>query len=73
MIFKTVADLLAERLDVDASTIREEDTFRNLGIDSLDMVDLLMELEDELGISIELDEKIETVGELVRFIEGKKG
>lgn len=73
MIFKTIADLLAERLDVDASTIREEDTFLDLGIDSLDTVDLLMELEDELGISIELDEKIETVGELVRFIESKKG
>ena len=46
-----------------------ESTFHDLGIDSLDTVDLLMELEDKLNISIELNEKVETVGDLVTFIE----
>ena len=38
----------------------------------IDTVDLLMGLEDELNISVELDEKVETVGDLVRFIEKKQ-
>ena len=43
------------------------------GIDSLDTVELLMNLEDELGIEIELDQKVETVDDLDRFIQSKKG
>lgn len=73
MIYETIAKLLGERLDRDPSTIKPEDSFHDLGIDSLDTVDLLMNLEDELGISIELDEKVETVAELVSLVEKKKG
>ena len=73
MIFETIAKLLADRLDCDPASIKAEDTFHDLGIDSLDTVDLLMSLEDELGISVELDEKIETVGELAALVEKKKG
>ena len=49
-----------------------ESNFRDLGIDSLDTVELLMNLEDKLGIEIELDQKVETVGDLVAFIESKQ-
>ena len=73
MIFETIAKLLAERLDCDPASIKPENTFHELGIDSLDTVDLLMSLEDELGISVELDEKVETVGELAELVEKKKG
>jgi acyl carrier protein len=73
MVYETIVKLLADRLDCDPSTIKPEDTFHDLGIDSLDTVDLLMNLEDELGISIELDEKVETVGDLAKFVESKKG
>lgn len=73
MVFEAVAELLAERLDCEASEIKAEDTFHDLGIDSLDTVDLLMNLEDKLEISIELDEKVETVGELAELIEKKRG
>ena len=47
--------------------------FVDLGIDSLDTVELLMSLEDELGIEIELDEKVETVDDLDKFIQSKQG
>ena len=63
MVFETIAKLLADRLDCE---------FHDLGIDSLDTVDLLMNLEDELGLSIELDEKVETVGQLVELVEKKQ-
>ena len=69
MVFETIAKLLADRLDCEVSEIKAEDTFHDLGIDSLDTVDLLMNLEDELGLSIELDEKVETVGQLVELVE----
>lgn len=72
MVFETMAKLLAERLECNASEIKMESSFKELGIDSLDTVDLLMGLEDELNISVELDEKVETVGDLVRFIEKKQ-
>jgi acyl carrier protein len=69
MLFETIAKLIAERKDCDVSTITMESNFTDLGIDSLDTVDLVMNLEDELGIEIELTEKVSTVGELIAFIE----
>ncbi|MBR6046239.1 MAG: acyl carrier protein [Ruminococcus sp.] len=72
MVFETVARIIAERIECDPSEIKNDSTFRDLGIDSLDTVDLVMNLEDELGIELELDQKLETVGDLVEFIENKQ-
>ena len=72
MIFETVAKIIAERIECDPSEIKRDSTFRDLGIDSLDTVDLMMNLEDEIGIELELDQKLETVGDLVDFIENKQ-
>ncbi|MBP5726317.1 MAG: acyl carrier protein, partial [Clostridia bacterium] len=44
-----------------------------LGIDSLDTVELLMNLEDEIGIVIELDHKVETIDDLDQFIQSRQG
>ncbi len=71
MIFKAVAELIAEHTDRDVSEISMESSFKDLGIDSLDTVEMLMNLEDKIGKEIELDRKVETVGDLVRFIEEK--
>ena len=69
MVFEAVAKVIAECVDCAASDIKAESTFKELSIDSLDTVELLMNLEDELNVEIELTEKVETVGELVKFIE----
>lgn len=69
MVFKAVAKVIAERLDCPVEDVKAEATFKDLNIDSLDTVELLMNLEDELGCEIELTEKVETVGDLVTFIE----
>ena len=69
MVFEAVAKVIAERIDCAASDIKAESTFKELSIDSLDTVELLMNLEDELNCEIELSDKVETVGELVKFIE----
>ena len=69
MVFDAIAELIADRVECDVSEIKMDSKFHDLGIDSLDTVELLMHLEDKLGIEIELTEKVETVGDLVAFIE----
>ncbi len=70
-VFDAIAELIAERTDCDVADIKNESTFKDLGIDSLDTVELMMGLEDKLNTTIELDQKIETVGDLVSFIVSK--
>ena len=72
MLVNTIAELIAERIGCDAADIHENSTFKSLGIDSLDTVEILMNLEDVTGVKIELSEKVETVGELAALIESKK-
>lgn len=73
MYFDTIARLVSERIGCDVSTIKPESTFSELGIDSLDTVELLMNLEDEIGTEIELDEKVETIDDLDKFIQSRQG
>ncbi|MDY4611979.1 MAG: acyl carrier protein [Sphaerochaetaceae bacterium] len=66
-----IVNLIADRLGCDKTTITAESNFHDIGIDSLDTVEILMDLEDRLGMSIEVDQKISTVGELAAFIASK--
>ena len=72
MLFETIAKIIAERTGCDVSSVKPESTFAELGIDSLDTVELLMSIEDEIGMEIELDQKVTTVDDLVKFVESKK-
>ena len=71
MYFDTIAKNIAERTGCEIATIKPESKFTELGIDSLDVVEILMNLEDEIGMEIELDQKIETVDDLDKFIQSK--
>lgn len=73
MYFDSIAKIVSERTGCDISAVKPESKFSELGIDSLDTVELLMSLEDEIGIEIELEYKVETVGDLDKFIQSKKG
>ena len=73
MYFDTIAKNIAERTGCDIATIKPESKFTELGIDSLDVVEILMNLEDEIGMEIEPDQKIETVDDLDKFIQSKQG
>ena len=72
MVFEAIAELVAERVEKDVSEITMESNFRDLGIDSLDTVELVMNLEDELGVTIEMSTQLQTVGDLVKLIEESK-
>ncbi|MEB6300662.1 acyl carrier protein [Mammaliicoccus sciuri] len=70
--FDKVKDIIVDRLGVDAEKVTPEASFKDdLGADSLDIAELVMELEDEFDMEIpdEEAEKISTVGDAVKYIE----
>ena len=73
-IEEKVVSIVAEQLSVDKAEISRDTSFVNdLGADSLDTVELVMEFEERFGIEIPDDaaEKIQTVGDAVEYIKGK--
>ncbi len=71
-MYEKLVNYASKQLDLDASEITPESTFESLGIDSLDVVEMIMDLESELGVELDLeDQKIATFGELADFIETK--
>lgn len=66
---QTIKDVLEEQLDVDPESVDENSTFDSLDIDSLDTVELFVELEDRLDVSLGTPEGLETLGDLVDYIE----
>ena len=62
---------LSRELDLSAENLNRDTTFESLHLDSLDTVEMLMDLEEELGVDLELDGKVTTLGELADFIESK--
>ena len=62
----------AKQLEIDASEITPDSTFESLGIDSLDIVEMIMDLESELGVELDMeDQNITTFQELADFVESK--
>ena len=71
-MFEKLANYAAKQLELDVSEITPDSTFESLGIDSLDIVEMIMDLEGELGIELDMeDQKIATFQELADFIESK--
>ena len=71
-IAEKVKLIIVDKLGVDESEVTNDANFTNdLGADSLDTVELIMEFENEFGISIPDDkaEEIQTVGEAIKYIE----
>lgn len=72
MVLNTIKEILVEQLDIDTDIITTDSLLvEDLGADSLDAIDIVMSIEDTYKIEVpdELIEKIESVGDIVTFIE----
>ena len=72
MDFEIIRTIIAEKMDVEPAAITPESTLDDLKIDSLDMVEIVMSLEEELNISLDNVENIATLQDLVNFIAAQK-
>ena len=71
MTFEKVAKIIAEYKDIDVSTIKPESTFQELGIDSLDTVELIMSFEDTFGGTVKISTDLKTVQDFVNLIDAQ--
>ena len=67
-VFQKIVDTIVDAKGIDAASIKPESTFKDLNVDSLDIAEMAMTLEDEFGITIELEEGVNTVEDLVNLI-----
>ena len=65
----TVKEVLESNLDIDPENVTEDATFEDLGIDSLDMVELICDLEEKCSVDFGEPEGLTTVGDLVEHID----
>ena len=70
-MYEKLVSYAAKQLELDPSEITPDSSFESLGIDSLDIVEMIMDLESELGVELDLeDQKITTFGELAALLPG---
>lgn len=62
-------EIIAEFLGKETLEIEADATFEDLGLDSLDIAELVMEIEDKLGVTIELSAELNNIDKLVDYIE----
>ena len=70
-VFEKVQEIIVEELGKDAEEVKVETTFDELDADSLDVFQVISEIEDEFDIQIENEEGLNTVGDLVAYVEEK--
>ena len=71
MEFEKIKAIIADKMDLDPNTITEQSSFKDLEMDSLDMVEIVMDVEDEFDITIETSEGLETMADLIALIRSK--
>ena len=68
-IKEKLVDILAEYKNVDPSEIETDLPFSELGLDSLDVAELVMQIEDDLGVTLEMSAQYNTIDKLAEYIE----
>lgn len=68
---KVVSEILSKRVDI--SNLKEEDSLKDLGLDSLDLVEVMLEIEDTLGVEFDSEEiaNLSTLGSVLELINSK--
>ena len=71
-MYEKLVAYASKQLELDPEEITRDSSFESLGIGSLDIVEMIMDLESELGVELDMeDQKIATFGELADFIDSK--
>ncbi|MEY8382832.1 acyl carrier protein [Christensenellaceae bacterium 44-20] len=71
MEFEKIKAIIADKMDLDPDTITEQSSFKDLEMDSLDMVEIVMDVEDEFDLTIETSEGLETIADLIELIRSQ--
>lgn len=69
MTYDKIKEIISEKMDIDMDDITMDATFESLKIDSLDMVEIVMDIEEAFDTTIEDAENIKTVADLVAYID----
>ena len=69
---ETIVRIIAEYLDKDEAQISTKNSFSEIGLDSLDIMELVMQMEEELDCKVELTQEITTIDKLAELIESTK-
>ena len=72
MIFEEIRDVICEQLEVEKDKVQLDTTFEELGADSLDLFQVVIEIEEKYGIQLEDAEQIKSVKDAVDFVESAK-
>ena len=72
MTFEKVKEIIVTQLGLEENEVKEDTSFEALGLDSLDVVELLMAIEEEFGIEIKAEEAGKTIDDLVKYIDENK-
>ena len=68
-VMQIIKDILQENLEIDPETVSTESTLDDLGIDSLDTVELICDLEERCGIEMGYPEVLKSIGDVIAYIE----
>lgn len=69
MIFNEIKEIICSELQVEEESITMETTFEDLGADSLDLFQVVVEIEEKYGIQIEEPEKIKSIKDVMAYVE----
>lgn len=69
MVLDKIAAIIAEKMEVEQAIVKADSNFEDLQVDSLAMVEIMLAIEDEFNITIDDAEGIETVADVVSYVE----
>lgn len=67
--FEKVVNIVADHRDIDKNAVTQDTTFAELGLDSLDMVELIMAMEEEFNTTLEMNNDIKTLGHAAALVD----
>ncbi|WP_416175703.1 acyl carrier protein [Clostridium sp.] len=68
MVFEKIRNIISQQLDIDKETIKMNTSFEEIGVDSLELFQIIIDIEDEFGVQIDDEQLVKTVGDAVNFV-----